>query len=112
MLINTDQICTVNTCFKSKERFINWLGRSSIFGITLRKAGFYDTFGIGSPERMSKDKIIKRKCVIYGRTVYNKPHLIIKMSNKQHITLWFDSKADMLDELNKPEYEKLKIVDC
>ena len=96
MKINGAQIVSVS-CFDmyESEKF-EYRKEVKIFGLTIKKAGFYTYVFFEGNRRISEAEIVKdKKYRVIGNKVYFYPHCEIRMSNQQMKTKYFESVEEM-----------------
>lgn len=96
MKINNTQIVSVSAYDMEQAVRFEYRKEIKIFGLTIRKGGFYRYVFFSGYKRIEQSEILKdERYRIVGEKVFYKPHCEVKMSNGQKVTKFFSCVAEM-----------------
>lgn|SRR5574343_860872 len=113
--LNVNQICSIEVYTNTIcNHYVYKETKSILFGlIKLRDEGFYETgFYEAGDKYVTVDQIESvGRFVCRDKTVYYKPHVKIKMSNKNSHTMFFDTEDDLRAFLNSNIMKSVNWID-
>ena len=110
--INSEQVCEVRILDKTEHPYYEYREARKSWLWGERKAGFYYTLTMDSPDFMTVEEIEKSgELVCVDKTVYFRPRIFIKMSNGDMNYKYFDTKGDAKKHFESaPEFVGIKWV--
>jgi hypothetical protein len=82
-----------------------------LLGITIQKEGFYEKRFIGDDKRVTIEEIKSSgNCYIEGTKVYYKPHILMVMSNGNHIYKRFEFLSSLTEFLESDLLKDIKLI--
>lgn len=100
--LNVSQICHVKSYIGEKCNFYTYREAIKLFGITLKKEGYYWVFSICGDIYTPIEEIEKDGYCIKNRQVYYKPYISISMSDGKVYRKHFESEHELLNFMESP----------
>ena len=94
--LNVGQICSVKSIINSYCNYYQYKKAKRIFFFWLQKEGYYNTMPLEEHQYMTAEEIEKDgRYICKDERVYYKPHLEIKMSNKNVYEKYFETEKEL-----------------